>query len=124
MLKDLRQYNNFGTPNYFFQLLTNLKENDETIWRKSDIEQFFYNKIIDGRSVYDGCIELAIRIEVLILQEDLITINENLIDFLNSVNQMSDKFVEYLFKALTNDEVFHNIFCSEFLTYDIVCKSQ
>lgn len=123
MLKDLRKYNNFGTPNYFFQLLTNLQENDEEIWRKSDIEQLFHNKIIDGRSVYDGCIELAIRIEFLILQEDLITINENLLGFLNSVNQMSDKFVEYLFKALTNDEVFHNIFCSEFLTYDIIYKT-
>lgn len=123
MLKDLRQYNNFGTPNYFFQLLTNLKENDEEIWRKSDIEQLFHNKIIDGRSVYDGCVELAIRIEFLILQEDFVTINENLTGFLNSVNQMSDKFVEYLFKALTNDEVFHNIFCSEFLTYDIIYKT-
>ncbi len=123
MLKDLRQYNNFGTPNYFFQLLTNLKENDEAKWKKSDIEHLFYNKVIDGRSVYDGCIELAIRIEILILDGDLITINGNLLDFLNSVNQMSDKFVEYLFKALTNDEVFHNIFCSEFLTYDIIYKT-
>lgn len=123
MLKDLRQYNNFGTPNYFFQLLTNLKENDGEVWRKPDIEQFFHNKIIDGRSIYDGCIELAIRIEILILQEDLITINETLIGSLNNVNQMSDKFVEFLFKALTNDEIFHNIFCSEFLTYDIIYKT-
>jgi hypothetical protein len=123
MLKDLRQYNNFGTPNYFFQLLTNLKENDGTVWRKSDIEQFFHNKIIDGRSIYDGCIELAIRIEFLILQEDLITINKTLIDSLNNINQMSDKFLEFLFKALTNDEIFHNIFCSEFLTYDIIHRT-
>lgn len=124
MLKDLRQYNNFGTPNYFFHLLTNLKENDKAEWKKTDIEHLFYNKVIDGRSVYDGCIELAIRIDILILEKGgLITINENFLDFLNSVNQMSDKFVEYLFKALTNDEIFHNIFCSEFLTYDIIYKT-
>ena len=123
MLKDLRQYNNFGTPNYFFELLTNLKNYDNTIWNKSNIEQLFYNKVIDGRSIYDGCLEIAIRINVLIIEEDIITLNENLFGFLNSVNQMSDKFIEYLFIALKEDEAFHNIFCSEFLTYDIIYKS-
>ena len=123
MLQDLRQYINIGTPNYFFQLFNNFKENDEATWRKSDIEHLFYNKIIDGRSIYDGCVELAVRIDILILKGDLVTINENILNSLNSVNQMSDKFAEYLFKALTHDEVFHNIFCSEFLTYDIIYKT-
>ena len=98
MLKDLRQYNNFGTPNYFFELLTNLKDNDNVVWNKSNIEQLFYNKVIDGRSIYDGCIEIAIRINILLLNDDVITLNENLKGFLNSVNQMSDKFIEYLLK--------------------------
>jgi hypothetical protein len=123
MLKDLRQYNNFGTPNYFFGLLKNLKDNDNVIWNKSNIEQLFYNKVIDGRSIYDGCLEIAIRINFLLLKEDNITLNKNLIGFLNSVNQMSDKFIEYLFIALKEDEVFYNIFSSEFLTYDIMHKT-
>ncbi len=123
MLKDLRRYSNFGTPNYFFELLTNLKEKNDTVWSKSNIEQLFYNRIIDGRSVHDGGIELAIKIDILIINGESIELNENLKDFLNSVSQMSDKFIEYLFQALKNDENFHNIFCSEFLSYDIIYKS-
>jgi len=123
MLKDLRHFNNLGTPSYFFQLLSTLNKSNQIDWNQEDVHQLFYNKIIDGRSVYDGCIELAVRIEVLILEDNIITINENIIGFLNSENQVCDKFIEYLFKSLKNDESFHNIFCSEFLSYDIIYKS-
>ena len=123
MLKDLRKYSNFGTPNFYFELLIALNENIEIDWSKSDLEKLFYNRIIDGRCVYDGCIELAIKIEVLIIDGDSVSINENLSNFLNSVNQISDKFIEYLFHTLKNDEDFHKIFCSEYLSYDIIYKS-
>jgi hypothetical protein len=123
MLKDLRKFSNFGTPNFYFELLIALNEKKEINWRKSDLERLFYNRIIDGRSAYDGCIELAIKIEVLIFDGNIVSINENLSSFLNSVNQVSDKFIEYLFHTLKNDEDFHKIFCSEYLSYDIIYKS-
>lgn len=123
MLKDLRKYSNFGTPNFYFELLIALNDNKENNWKKADLERLFYNRTIDGRSVYDGCIELAIKIEVLIFDGDTISINESLSSFLNSVNQISDKFIEYLFHTLKNDEDFHKIFCSEYLSYDIIYKS-
>ena len=123
MLKDLRKYSNFGTPNFSFELLIALNDNKENNWKKADLERLFYNRTIDGRSVYDGCIELAIKIEVLIFDGDTISINESLSSFLNSVNQISDKFIEYLFHTLKNDEDFHKIFCSEYLSYDIIYKS-
>lgn len=123
MLKDLRKYSNFGTPNFYFELLITLNEKKEINWKKSDLERLFYNRIIDGRSVYDGCIELAIKIDVLIFDGNTISINENLSSFLNSINQVSDKFIEYLFHTLKNDEDFHKIFCSEYLSYDIIYKS-
>lgn len=123
MLKDLRKYSNFGTPNFYFELLIAINENKEGNWKKSDLERLFYNRNIDGRSVYDGCIELAIKIDVLIFDGNTITINENISSFLNSVNQISDKFIEYLFHTLKNDQDFHKIFCSEYLSYDIIYKS-
>jgi hypothetical protein len=123
MLKELRKYSNFGTPNFYFELLITLKKEKEITWKKSDLEKLFYNRIIDGRSVYDGCIELAIKIDVLIFDGNNISINDDLSDFLNSVNQVSDKFIEYLFHRLKNDEDFHKIFCSEYLSYDIIYKS-
>ena len=64
MLKELRRYGNFGTPNYFFELLNTLKVNQEAKYTRTDIEKLFYNRVIDGRSIFDGCLELVIKINV------------------------------------------------------------
>lgn len=123
MLEELRRYGNFGTPNYFFELLRTLKENNGTQYTKTDIEQLFYNRVIDGRSTFDGCLEVAFKIEVLIIENNQVIIHNGIIDSLNSINQMADKFVEYLFKALKDDDEFHKIFCSDYLSYDVIYKS-
>ena len=123
MLKDLRKYSNLGTPNYFFDLLNTLKKTRETNWEISDVEKLYYNRVVDGRNVYDGCIDLGLKIEVLVLEGKIITLNKNIAGFLKSIDQFSDKFIEYLFHSLVEDEDFLNIFSSENLTYDIVYKS-
>lgn len=123
MLKDLRKFTNFGTPSFYFELLNILNDKNESNWRKSDLEGLFYNRVIDGRSVFDGCIELAIKIDILIFDGYIISINENILSFLNNFNQTTSKIIEYLFHALKSDEDFHKIFCSEYLSYDIINKS-
>jgi len=123
MLEELRRYKNFGTPNYFFELLNTLKENKGANYAKTDIEQLFYNRVIDGRSIFDGCLELAFKTEVLIIENRYVFPNNGIIDSLNSINQMIDKFVEYLFNALKDDDEFHKIFCSDYLSHDIIYKS-
>lgn len=123
MLKDLRKYSNFGTPNFYYELLNAINEKKEGHWKKPDVERLFYNRIIDGRNVYDGCIELAIEINLLFFDGNYITINENLSSLLNSLTQISDKFIEYLFDTLKHDQAFHKIFCSETLSYDFIHKS-
>ena len=79
--------------------------------------------MVDGRNVYDGCIDLGLKIEVLVLEGKIITLNKNIAGFLKSIDQFSDKFIEYLFHSLVEDEDFLNIFSSENLTYDVVNKS-
>lgn len=123
MLEELRRYRNFGTPNYFFELLSALKENQEATYTISDIEKLFYNRVIDGRSIFDGCLKLAIQTEILLCENNFLTLNSGIIDSLNSINQMRDKFIEYLFKALKDDDEFHKIFCSNYLSHDIIYKS-
>lgn len=123
MLKELRRYRNFGTPNYFFELLSTLKENQEANYTITDIEKLFYNRVIDGRSVFDGCLDLAIRTEILLNENNFLLINNTVVDSLNSISQMKDKFIEYLFKALKDDDEFHKIFCSDYLSHDIIYKS-
>ena len=123
MLNALRHFDNLGTPEYFFILLNTLNENPKAKWKLNDITQLFNNKIIDGRNIHDGCIELAIRIKILYFKKDIIIIDENISSFLNTKTQMSDKFIEYLFRAFKDDESFHNIFCSKYISFDIVYKS-
>ena len=123
MLKELRHYHNLGTPNYFFELLITLKNHSGGSFLRSDVERLFFNKLIDGRSVFDGCIELALHIDVLKTSEGVITLNKKMLNHLNSVNQMVDKFNERLFMVLKSDTEFHNIFCSKHLSYDVIHKS-
>lgn len=123
MLEELRCYGNFGTPNFFFELLNTIKLNLRVNYTKKDIENLFYNRVIDGISIFDGSLELALKIELLVIEEKYLTLNDRILDSLNSINQMKDKFVELLFEALKDDVEFYKIFCSDYLSYDIVNKS-
>lgn len=123
MLNELRRYRNFGTPNYFFELLSTLKGNQKAIYTRNDIGKLFYNRVIDGRSIFDGCIELAIKIKILVFENNFLSVSTGVVDSLNSISQMRDKFIEYLFKALKEDTEFHKIFCSDYLSHDIIYKS-
>ncbi|NNT70924.1 DUF3883 domain-containing protein [Flavobacterium sp. IMCC34852] len=123
MLKDLRKYNNLGTPSYYYYLLDTIKKSNNFDWKINDIRQLTYNKMFDNRSIFDGCIPLALHIEILILKNDFVSVNDKILDSLNSHKQMIDKFNEFLFLTLKNDEELFNIFNSEHLNYDIIYKS-
>lgn len=123
MLKDLRKYQNLGTPDYFFELLNNVKNNKQIDWKKEDLESLFYNKIINGRSIFDGCIELAVKVNVLTITGDFILLNPTFENHLNSVNQMNDRFNIFLFEAIKEDSDFLEIFSSRYLSHDIVYKA-
>jgi hypothetical protein len=121
MLNDLRTYDNLGDPLYFFELLKSLSGSEAIVWTIRDTEQLFYNKNINGRTVFDGCLALALKISVISIDDSgRITINERFKNSLFSEKQMCDKFVELLFQALNQDEVFYSIFSSEHISYDIV----
>ncbi|MBK9006690.1 MAG: DUF3883 domain-containing protein [Anaerolineae bacterium] len=123
MLKELKRYDNLGTPSYFFQLLKALNENSGAEWKLDDVNHLFYNRIVDDRKIFDGCVELAIKINLLFFQDGYLFIDKKLSDSLESETQMKDRFVEYLFKALVDDDDFHQIFNSKYLSYDIIYKS-
>lgn len=123
MLKELKRYDNLGTPSYFIQLLNALNENTAAGWRLDDVNKLFYNKIVDGRGIFDGCIELAIKIKLLFYQDGCLFIDEKFGDSLKSEMQFKDRFVELLFRALAEDNDFHQIFNSNHLSYDVIYKS-
>jgi len=124
MLKDLRAFDNLGTPQYFFELLNSLKISYGVVWTRGDLEQLFYNRNINGRSIFDGCLDLAFHIKVLIINDiQTVTLNKTFEDFLFSEKQMCDKFVEHLFLTLKDDDEFQNIFSSKNISYDIIYHS-
>ena len=123
MLKELRIYQNFGTPNFFFELLNTLKVNLGVNYSKTDIRNLFYNRLIDDRSIFDGCLELAIRTKVLSVKNEFLNVNTGIVESLNNINEMKDKFLEFLFNELEDDEEFHKIFCTDNLAQDFIFKT-
>ncbi len=121
MLKDLRKYNNLGSPQYFYELLNLVKDRE---LKENDIVDFFYNRSIDGRTIFDGCIHLAFKIELLYLDDnENICVCEAIKHSLNSIRQMSDKFNEILLLAFKEDNDVLNIFSSKHLAYDVIYNS-
>jgi hypothetical protein len=124
MLSGLRKYGNLGTPQYFFELLSSLHNNRVSVWTIRDVELLFYNRTINGRTVFDGCLLLAIEIKIITISEmNVLRLNETFSSFLFSEKQMCDKFVEHLFLILKDDEDFQDIFSSKNISYDVVYHS-
>lgn len=123
MLEDLRRYNNLGTPKYFFELFNTLRRNQEIVYTMSDVDKLFYNREIDNRSVFDGCVKLAIKINFLFHVDNLLTLNEAVIESLNDIDQMKRVFIKHLFEVFVEDDNFCRIFFPEFLSYDVIHKS-
>lgn len=106
---------------YFYELLNLVKDQE---LKENDIVDFFYNRSIEGRTIFDGCIQLALTIKLLYLDDNKsICLSEAIKHSLNSIRQMSDKFNEILLLALKEDETLLNIFSSEHLAYDVIYNS-
>ncbi|MDP8212226.1 MAG: DUF3883 domain-containing protein [Candidatus Zapsychrus exili] len=122
MLVDLSKYDNLGSPNIFFALLSQINNSDST-WTFDDASAFFYNKMIDGRLVFDGCINFALSIDMLVLEDNNIKIEEEFRQNLKSKEELTDKIIQRLFQVLKQDDLFYHIFSSKNLSYDAVYKT-
>ncbi|MEP2023435.1 MAG: DUF3883 domain-containing protein [Reichenbachiella sp.] len=121
MLKELSQFQNFGTPKVHYEILSVINGSEEITWLESDVRDRLYNRIIDGRTLFDGCLPLLHKMNLALkLDNGRIQIDDSFKEFLRSENLMIDRFVERLLLSLQNDNVFHNIFCSEYISWDII----
>ena len=123
MINDLRKYDCLGTPTYFFELFNIINSNSSKDWNHTNLEKFFFNRVIDNRPIIDGGIDLAARINLLQKSGSNYRLNPDFESHLQSVSQMIDKFNQYLFEALKYDKDFLGIFNSKHLSYDIIYKS-
>jgi hypothetical protein len=123
MLEELRQYENLGTPKYFWEFLTQVNECGDS-WTVDDTNSYFYNKIIDGLSIFDGCVHFAKSIGVIFVDpEGHITLDASFNPFPRSEHHLHNKLVEKLFMVLKDDDVLQAIFSSENVSYDIMYRS-
>ena len=120
MLKDLRRFENLGTPNYFFELITILKNN---YWTSQNVHEHFFNRVIDGRVIYDGCLPLLELLKIINSTEDYLTLDSEFSGNIISVTYLKNKILIRLFEVLKNDSSFQNIFCSEHVSFDVIYHS-
>lgn len=120
MLVELESYENLGTPSYFWELLKMLKVNDGR-WTVNHVREYFFNRIIDGKSVFDGCLPCAQAVGIIkIDNRNMVCVNEDFVEFLMNDRYMRGKFLEKLLLTLKEDEAFQTIFSSSNISYDVI----
>ena len=68
MLEDLKKYENLGTPRYFWDFFHQLKKEDS--WTEKNISSYFFNKVIDDRTIFDGCVPLLKLSKIISINEE------------------------------------------------------
>jgi len=120
MLSDLRKYENLGTPNYFYQLSKIMSQNPSD-WSLNNLHEIFSNQVIDGRMNFDGCLLFAISVELILDDnDDNFSLNPIFQDYLVSDTYLQNKLLEQIFIVLSNTLEFHEIFNSQYISYDVV----
>jgi len=122
MLKELSRFENLGTPKYFWELFSNLKNNSNK-WTLIDVQKHFYDKIIDEKRIFDGCLDFAKSIQIIEVSNGFVKVNPEFSSFSINENYLYGKILEKLFSELKNDEIFFEIFCAENISYDIIYNS-
>lgn len=117
MLKELKKYDNLGTPAYFWEFM-HLLNNDDS-WTEKSIKEYFFNRIIDGRSIFDGCIPLLKLTKIISIDEETkqIIVNYKFRNILNSEKLCQQKLLESFLEAFHKDEEFHKIFKNSHFDY-------
>jgi hypothetical protein len=123
MLKELSRYENLGTPKYFWEL-AHLLHGESKSWNIDNIGQHFFNRSIEGKSVFDGCLPFAESTKLITISgTGIVTLSPIFETYILNEKYLRNKIVQTLFEALKDDDMFHEIFCSETLSYDIIHRS-
>lgn len=118
MLEDLYRYEHLGSSTYFCELFKLLAE-AKRFWSIQNIFDHFYNRVIDGYSVFDGCVPFAICIGAIrVADNGSVFINPSLSLIHADSQKVCDELVSLSFIALRKDDDFIRIFSPEYLTYD------
>lgn len=120
MLEELRKYKNLGTPTFYWELLDQITIASHR-WTEEDVHKYFYNRIVDNRNIFDGCIPLLISCEIISIDTDgYLDIDNSMKEYLINEQYLKNKTLERIFIKLADDDIFHQIFNSLNISYDII----
>ena len=120
MIEDLRKFDNLGSPNTFIFLFKNMLENKKICWKEKELNHLFLNKYIDGQFIFDGCVKFALKINVLCHQKGCIFLHDSIEKNIENYEDFVNSFNDFIFKSLKSDPIFHEIFKTENLSYDVI----
>lgn len=119
MLKELKKYENLGTPTYFWELFEQLR--DGNLWTLEDVSGYFFNRIIDGESIFDGCLPLLQLAKIIEVDEKgVIEIAYKYKHIFRNEEMCKKKILKGILDKLLDDEEFYTIFSAENVSYDYI----
>jgi Domain of unknown function (DUF3883) len=120
MLKELSKYENLGTPKVFHEIFKLIEENKQS-WTPKSLKEYFFNRIIDGQSIFDGCVPFALSIgAILKAHDETVSLSSSLQTTLINEKYFSFKLLEMVFSAVKDDDIFHEIFNSRTMSFDVI----
>jgi hypothetical protein len=122
MLDELSGYENLGTPAYFAELFGFLN-GSETDCKTHDIAARFFNRVIDDRQIFDGCLPLLKHAGAVHVNDSgTVVISSELLPALLSDNYLKNKLLEMILIAAKKDDRFFDLFSSNHLSFDIIYR--
>lgn len=122
MLEEIHSYSNLGTPGYFYELYQAMLSSNDKAWTSESIRSYSYNRVIDGRSVFDGCLPLALHIGFLTQNGNAYTLNPDIKKGLDK-SGFINTFVRLIHSAGVNDNDFAEIFNPKKLSFSEIDKA-
>jgi hypothetical protein len=119
MLEELKKYENLGTIGFFYELFELV--NGQDLWSEADINDYFYNKIIDDRRVYDGCMPLLKSLGIVLIDsQGFLEVPFSYKEKFNSIDLIKKNLVEKIILKLKNDPAFVPLFSNNNIEFDYV----
>lgn len=117
MIKEILKFNNIGTPNYFIELSRLVSEG---VYSKDSIHDFFVNKRIDDREVFDGGVLVLEYIGFFELSADgTINIPAKYLHFLRNPKLLTEKIMQIFIIEWSKDASFNQIFNADTVSHDL-----
>lgn len=119
MLKELKKYENLGTPTYFWELFEQLRDGNS--WTLEDVSGYFFNRIVDDESIFDGCIPLLLLAKIIEVNKNgVIEIVYEYKHIFRNTEMCKKKILKGFLDKFIADEEFYTIFSTKNISYDYI----